>query len=87
NISIKKEFQNQGIGSKLLKDVFDYCHGNKILKISVGTGNSSIGQLAFYQKNGFRITGISKDYFKKYPSPIFENGIQCLDLILLNKDI
>ncbi|WP_175414777.1 hypothetical protein [Nibricoccus aquaticus] len=27
------------------------------------TGNSSVGPLMFYQRNGFRITGIEQDFF------------------------
>lgn len=54
--------------------------------IEVGTGNSSIGQLALYQKCGFRITGIDMDFFiKHYPEEIFENGIQCRDMVRLSQ--
>ncbi|MDH5680031.1 MAG: GNAT family N-acetyltransferase [Spirochaetota bacterium] len=87
NISIGKGYQNRGMGSKLLQDVFTYCKDNNILEIFVGTGNSSLGQLAFYQKNGFRITGVHENYFINYPDPIYENGIQCLDLIILKKSL
>lgn len=45
--------------------------------IEVGTGNSSIGQLALYQKCGFRITGVDRDFFiRHYIEEIFESGIQ-----------
>lgn len=53
----------------------------------VGTANSSIGNLAFYQKVGFRITEVKKDFFSKYPEPIFENGIQALDMIMFEKNL
>lgn len=52
--------------------------------VEIGTGNSSIDQLAFYQKCGFRIAAIDPDFFiRHYPEPIFENGIQCRDMIRL----
>ena len=55
--------------------------------IEVGTGNSSIGQLVLYQKCGFRISGIDIDFFvRHYPEEIFENGIQCRDMIRLSQD-
>lgn len=42
-----------------------------------GTGNSRIGQLDLYQKEGFDIPKIVKNFFlKNYKEPIFENGIQ-----------
>lgn len=53
-------------------------------KIEIGTGNSSIHQLALYQKCGFRITGIDQDFFiRNYEEEIYENGIQCRDMIRL----
>ena len=56
--------------------------------IEVGTGNSSIEQLALYQKCGFRITGVDLDFFiRHYSEEIYENGIQCRDMIRLSKDL
>ncbi|WCN36270.1 hypothetical protein [Aneurinibacillus uraniidurans] len=34
--------------------------------VEIGTGNSSIGQLALYQKCGFRIIGVDRDFFIKH---------------------
>ncbi|RIO99278.1 GNAT family N-acetyltransferase, partial [Staphylococcus gallinarum] len=52
------------------------------------TGNSSIGQLAFYQKAGFRIVAVEMNYFvNNYEDPIYENGILCRDLIRLVKKL
>lgn len=56
--------------------------------IEIGTGNSSIGQLVLYQKCGFRITGVDIDFFvRHYQEEIFENGIQCRDMIRLSQDL
>ena len=51
--------------------------------MTVGTGNSSLRQLSFYQKAGFRISGIIPDYFIGDDPPVFENGIRCIDMIRL----
>ena len=53
------------------------------IQIIETTGNSSLGELAFYQKSGFRITGVKRDFFADYDPPIFENGIRCLDMVIL----
>ncbi|MCA9766887.1 MAG: hypothetical protein KC455_10775 [Carnobacterium sp.] len=59
-----------------------------LLSTRLGTGNSSIGQLALYQKYHFRIIGIDTNFFTKYyTSNIFENGIQCMDMIRLSQDL
>ena len=56
--------------------------------IEVGTGNSSIGQLSLYQKCHFRIIGVDINFFTKhYTKEIFENGIQCIDMIRLSQEL
>ena len=56
--------------------------------LEVGTGNSSISQLALYQKCGFRIVSIDRDFFKKsYREKIVENEIECTDMIRLSMDL
>ncbi|AWI13396.1 GNAT family N-acetyltransferase [Caldibacillus thermoamylovorans] len=80
NIAVDEKEQGLGIGKWLVMDAIKKARSSGYEIIEVGTGNSSIGQLALYQKCGFRITGIDRDYFvKHYPEPIFENGIQCRD--------
>jgi ribosomal protein S18 acetylase RimI-like enzyme len=82
NISIVEKFQGQGYGKALVLDAVEIARFNKIQTLHVGTGNSSIAQLGFYQRCGFRITGIDFDFFtKNYPEEIIENGIVCRDLI------
>jgi len=85
NIAVKDEWQGKGIGSMLLGSVIENCKNRDIAELIIGTGNSSIGQLYLYQKAGFRITGIKKDYFSdNYPEIIVENGIVCSDMIILS---
>ncbi|MGX8177137.1 GNAT family N-acetyltransferase [Exiguobacterium artemiae] len=56
--------------------------------IEIGTGNSSIGQLALYQKCGFRIVGVDLNFFlRHYEEDIIENGIRCTDMIRLSQDV
>jgi ribosomal protein S18 acetylase RimI-like enzyme len=84
NIAVAKKNQNKGIGKMLVRDAIRRSKNENIKMILVGTGNSSIGQIAFYQKCGFKIVGIKKNFFvKRYRKPIFENGIQCKDMIRL----
>ncbi|GMQ30855.1 hypothetical protein [Algoriphagus confluentis] len=47
---------------------------------------NNYSQLALYQKTGYEIVGIEKDFFiQNYPEPIFENGIPCKHKIILEK--
>ncbi|WP_106498226.1 GNAT family N-acetyltransferase [Lentibacillus sp. Marseille-P4043] len=88
NIAVMYGKQGRGIGKKLVKHAINNARTRGFTKIEIGTGNSSIGQLALYQKCGFRIVGILKDFFtKNYPEKIIENGIVCRDMIRLEMDL
>ncbi|MGG0668364.1 GNAT family N-acetyltransferase [Lederbergia citrisecunda] len=88
NIAIHEERQGQGLGKKLLYEAIAVAKSNGYTHIEIGTGNSSIGQLALYQKCGFRISSVLKDFFvEHYDEIIMENGIQCKDMIRLRLEI
>ena len=53
----------------------------------VGTGESPL-TLPFYQKLGFEIFDRKKDFFtNNYDHPIFEDGHQLVDMIMLKKSL
>lgn len=86
NIAVEEIFQGKGIGKKLVMNAIEVAKSKGYKTIELGTGNSSISQLALYQKCGFRITGVDIDFFTKhYTEDIFENGIQCRDMIRLSQ--
>lgn len=88
NIAVAENQQGQGIGKLLIMNAIQTARFMGYKTIEVGTGNSSIGQLALYQKCGFRIIGIDKDFFiRNYTEAIFENGIQCRDMVRLSQDL
>ncbi|WP_099157510.1 GNAT family N-acetyltransferase [Virgibacillus ndiopensis] len=89
NIAIDENEQGRGgFGKQLVMHAIDSARKQGYGEIKVGTGNSSIAQLAFYQKCGFRITGIDKDFFtRNYSEKIIENGIVCQDMIRLTMDL
>lgn len=88
NISVNEAYQKKGIGKVLIEHAISTSKNLNIKTLEVGTGNSSIDQLAFYQKCGFRIVGVDKDFFKKhYNEKIIENGIECVDMIRMSMDL
>jgi len=41
-----------------------------------------------YKKEGFEVFGVRKNYFvDNYPEPIYENGTQLKDMIMLKKEL
>lgn len=88
NVAVAENHQGKGIGTLLVMDAIRVAKTKGYKTIEIGTGNSSIGQLSLYQKCGFRIIAIDFDFFiKHYEEEIFENGIQCRDMIRLSKDL
>ncbi|ALC80245.1 MULTISPECIES: GNAT family N-acetyltransferase [Bacillus] len=85
NLALVPEWRGRGIGKAVLQKTFDIYKGME--KIIVGTANSSIENIAFYQKAGFRMTEIRRGFFEKYAKPIFENGIQALDMVMFERNL
>jgi ribosomal protein S18 acetylase RimI-like enzyme len=88
NIAVASSFQGQGFGKQLLRFAESFSRESGYTRLLIGTGNSSIAQLSLYQKEGFEIVEIRKDFFiKNYDAPIVENGILCKHMIVLEKDL
>ncbi|MCM3600829.1 GNAT family N-acetyltransferase [Robertmurraya korlensis] len=88
NLSVLESEQGKGLGKKLVLHAIEIVKDRGFQRIEIGTGNSSIGQLALYQKCGFRIVGVDIDFFSKnYSEEIYENGILCRDMIRLARDL
>lgn len=68
--------------TELVMDTIKVDKTKRYKTIEIGTGNSSIGQLALYQKCGFRIIGVDMDFFllsitqHKFLRTVFSTGIR-----------
>lgn len=83
NISVAPEYQKIGIGRKLLQYVIISTRKTKVKRLEVGTGTFGY-QLAFYQREGFRVGSVEKNFFLvNYEEPIYEDGIQLQDMLRL----
>ena len=82
NVAVKEEYQGKGIGKKLVLHAIEMAKELKAKVLEIGTGNPGMMQMALYQKCGFRIIGVELDFFtKNHDEEIYENGIQCRDMI------
>ncbi|MFG0885413.1 GNAT family N-acetyltransferase [Vibrio sp. CJQ_6] len=87
NVSVAAPFQQQGIGSELLRFALHELKNSNVQRVELGTGTFGY-QLTYYQRLGFRVDGVLKEHFlKHYPEPIFEQGIQHQDMLRLSLDL
>lgn len=89
-VAIDASLQGQGVGKRLLLAVLDQLRKSSVTRVIVGTGNSGIGQLVYYQKVGFRLWKIERDFFsaeRGYPDGIEENGILLRDMVWMDQDL
>lgn len=84
NIAVAPEVQARGIGTALLEHAVTDARGRGYVRIELGTGTFGY-QLAFYQRVGFRVDEVIKNYFlDNYGQPIYEMGIQHKDMLRLS---
>ncbi|TDL80155.1 GNAT family N-acetyltransferase [Peribacillus frigoritolerans] len=88
NLAVNDHFRGKGIAKKLIAHAKQVCADQNIENLEIGTGNSSLDQLALYQKCGFRMRIVIENYFiDHYEEPIYENGIQCMDMVRLKMNV
>lgn len=82
NIGIIESYRGKGIGKIILQYAISYIRSQGYSSIVLGTGNSSISNIAFYQKCGFNLVELWSNYFlENYTDPIFEDDIQCKHML------
>jgi ribosomal protein S18 acetylase RimI-like enzyme len=89
-VAIDPAQHNRGLGRRMLMDVLADLRARGFRRTVVGTSNAGIGQIAFYQKAGFRIWRIERDYFtpeKGYDPDERENGLPHRDMIWFDQDL
>ena len=86
-LGIAPEFQRQGLGKEFVAWLIQEARQRGKRQILVGTSNSSIANIAFYQKCGFRMDCVRQDYFWYLPKPCYENSIQIQDLLVFRFDL
>ena len=86
NLAVEPQFKRQGYGKKLIEFVCERYKG-KYIALQVGTGDSPL-TVPFYEKCGFKRSHVVKDFFtENYDHPIYECGIQLVDMIYFTKEL
>lgn len=86
NIATVPAYQGKGY-AKAMIDFIITKYRKKYSAVQVGTGDS-LSTIPFYEKCGFvRSHTIPHFFTDNYHHPIYENGIQLVDMVYLKKDL
>ncbi len=89
-VAVAESDQGEGLGSWMVSEVCNRLPANGVQRVIVGTASSGIRQLAFYQRLGFRLTHVERDFFTEargYPPGLSENGIPTRDMLWLERRV
>ena len=86
NIATAPESQGRGYGRKIIEFLSEKYRSDFSI-MQAGTGDSPL-TVPFYERCGFRRSHSVKNFFTdNYDHPIFECGIQLIDMIYLRKSL
>lgn len=84
SIATYEKWQGLGYGSKLIEHIAAHYKG-QYKEMYVGTGDIP-WIVGFYEKNGFVPSHRVANFFtENYDHPMFENGVQLVDMVYLKK--
>jgi ribosomal protein S18 acetylase RimI-like enzyme len=89
-VAVDASQQNRGVGQRMLAALLDELRKRGVRRAIVGTANAGIGQLAYYQKAGFRLSHIERDFFspaRGYPAVMEDNGIRLRDMVWMDLEL
>lgn len=86
NIATLPEYQGRGYAKTLINFIIDK-YKQEYYVLQVGTGDSPM-TVPFYEKCGFSRSHIIQNFFTaNYDRPIYECGVQLIDMIYLRKNL
>ncbi len=74
NFNVLEEYQNKGIGTKLLKFLIE-CYDQKITNITLEVRSNNLKAINIYKKMGFKEKAIRKNYYKDIDGILMERCV------------
>jgi ribosomal protein S18 acetylase RimI-like enzyme len=86
SIAVDQQWRSQGIGAALIQAALAHCRDRDALWLVVATAAASIQALKFYQRQGFRISHVIRDFYgpERGYRPLDIDGIPLLDEVILD---
>ena len=86
-IAVRSQDRGKGYGTALISELLKLARQHPTRAVVVGTANSSLDNIRFYQKCGFRMDSIRKDFFSYFAMPVYEDGILIQDMLMLRYEL
>jgi ribosomal protein S18 acetylase RimI-like enzyme len=89
-VAVAGPHQGRGLGSWIVSEVCERLRVSGIRRVVVGTASSGLRQLGFYQRLGFRVSHVERDFFtpeRGYPPGLSENGISSRDIVWMDQEL
>jgi len=89
SLAVDEKWRSQGIGASLIQASCAHCRQLQAKSVLVATAAASIPALKFYQRQGFRIRHVIRDFYsaERGYKPLDLDGIPLLDEVILDRDL
>jgi ribosomal protein S18 acetylase RimI-like enzyme len=90
NMAVREARQGQGVGRQLVQAAVDLLAAESVTTLLVATAAADLGNLRFYQRQGFRMRSIERDAFTAatgYPPGRRIDGIELRDRVWLDRAV
>jgi GNAT superfamily N-acetyltransferase len=90
NMAVREARQGHGVGRRLIQAAVGLAAAGSVTTILVATAAADIGNLRFYQRQGFRMRSIERDAFTPatgYPAGLLIDGIELRDRVWLDRAV
>jgi GNAT superfamily N-acetyltransferase len=82
-IAVVEHLRGNGYGKSIIAALLAEARRRGVHSLLIGTDNTAFATIAFYQKCGFRMDFVRRDYFSYIEPPIVNNGIELRDMLVL----
>jgi len=90
NMAVREGWQGRGVGARLVRSAIDLVASQAVSTVLVATASADVGNLRFYQRQGFRMCSIERDAFTPatgYPAGLVIDGIGLRDRVWLDYQV
>ena len=88
NMAVLADCQGSGVGPRLIQAAVELVAAEGVTTVLVATAAADIGNLRFYQRQGFRMRSVERDAFTPatgYPPGLLIDGIELRDRVWLDR--